>query len=241
MALEVFCNLARASDAARDALACEGGVDTYLQFLSDPNWRHSCLTSLNVWLAKDTDRRAALVEAAAPAAAADAAGMAAAAAGGGGDDDDENGSAGVGGSSAAEYVQQGQVGVVERELLKPTAVAQIVDLLRRQGADTPEFEAILQPLLEMLGKSAALNCALGRSPLFVGEIAARLSHRKAIVRTNLLKMLKSLMEHHDDRRELIVRFDLYPRITALAEDKSRVLVSMLADQLLRVANEAMGL
>ena len=34
---------------------------------------------------------------------------------------------------------------------------------------------------------------------------------------------------------------MYPRITALAEDKSRVLVSMLADQLLRVANEAMGL
>lgn len=129
--------------------------------------------------------------------------------------------------------------MIERKLLEPTALSQIVELLCRPGlAESTQFEAILQPLQDMLSKSVFLSRALGRSSRFMEEIARHLEHPKAIVRTTLLKMLKSLLEHHDDLKTLILQFDLYPKISALSEDRSRAIVSLLADQLLQIADVA---
>ena len=125
---------------------------------------------------------------------------------------------------------------IENELLKPSALSRIVDLLCRPGlSKSPDFEAILEPLQGMLAKSAALSRALASEPRFVEEIAKRLDHKKAIVGRLLLKMLLSLVEHCTDGKSLVVQFDLYPKISARAKDKSKLIVSALAEKILQIA------
>jgi hypothetical protein len=212
MAMKVFCDLAKASDGARDALARHGSVQVYLEFLEDRNWARSCITSLSMWLTKDIDNMKEEDEAAAVAAVAAAA-------------------------AAAEGREPETTSRIEAELLKPSALSRIVDLMCRPGlATSPDFEAILEPLQGMLAKSAALGRALGRAPRFVEEIAKRLDHNKAIVGRLLLKMLLSLVEHCTDGKALVVQFDLYPKISARARDKSKLIVSALAEKILQVAD-----
>ena len=94
-------------------------------------------------------------------------------------------------------------------------------------------------MLEILSKSPRLNRSLGRSPILVDEIAKRLVCPNNIVRMNLLRMLKLIMEQHSNLKMLIVRFDLYPKIQELAGDSSLATVSFLAGQLLALANVAL--
>ena len=42
-------------------------------------------------------------------------------------------------------------------------------------------------------------------------------------------MLLSLVEHCTDGKSLVVQFDLYPKISARAKDKSKLIVSALAE------------
>ena len=130
---------------------------------------------------------------------------------------------------------------IETELLKPSALSRIVDLMCRPGlANSPDFEAILEPLQGMLAKSSALGRALGSAPGFVEEIAKWLDHKKAIVGRLLLKMLLSLVEHCTDGKALIVQFDLYSKISARARDKSKLIVSALAEKILQIAGMDAG-
>ena len=89
-------------------------------------------------------------------------------------------------------------------------------------------------------KSSALGRALGSAPGFVEEIAKWLDHKKAIVGRLLLKMLLSLVEHCTDGKALIVQFDLYSKISARARDKSKLIVSALAEKILQIAGMDAG-
>ena len=133
----------------------------------------------------------------------------------------------------------GRNSFVEKELLRPFAIDKLIHLFKRERTETSLFEAILTPMLEILSKSPRLNRALGRSPILVDEIAKRLVCPNNIVRMNLLRMLKLIMEQHSNLKMLIVRFDLYPKIQELAGDSSLATVSFLAGQLLALANVAL--
>ena len=71
--------------------------------------------------------------------------------------------------------------------------------------------------------------------MFVREILKRLQLiRKALVRKNLLKMLKLLFESHTSPTQFLVEYRLRPIVRALAQDEnSMILVKEIASQLLQ--------
>ena len=102
-------------------------------------------------------------------------------------------------------------------------------------AANTEFENLLEPLLEMMSRSVKLNRALGRNGVFVREILKQLQLiPKALVRKNLLKMLKLLFESHASPAQFLVEYNLRPIVRALAQDEnSMILVKEIASQLIQ--------
>ncbi|CEG42848.1 ste ste11 cdc15 protein kinase [Plasmopara halstedii] len=129
---------------------------------------------------------------------------------------------------------------MENVLLAPTNLMKIM-ICFHNALDT-EFENLLEPLLEIMNRSVRLNQALGRSGIFVLEILTRLRlMSKAIVRKNLLKMLKSLFESHTSPARFIVEYNLHPIVYTLAQDEnSMILVKEIASQLLQAILVAVG-
>ncbi|CAH0474980.1 unnamed protein product [Peronospora belbahrii] len=129
---------------------------------------------------------------------------------------------------------------MENVLLVPKNLMKIV-VCFYNAMDT-EFEKVLEPLLEMMTRSVRLNQALGRSGMFVTEILKRLRLiPKAIVRKNLLKMLKCLFESHTSPTQFLVEYNLRPIVYALAQDEnSMILVKEIASQLLQAILVAAG-
>uniref|UniRef100_A0AAV1T8L1 Uncharacterized protein n=1 Tax=Peronospora matthiolae TaxID=2874970 RepID=A0AAV1T8L1_9STRA len=103
------------------------------------------------------------------------------------------------------------------------------------NAANTEFENLLEPLLEIISRSVKLNTALGCNGVFVKEILKRLQLiPKALVRKNLLKMLKLLFESHTSPTQFLVEYRLRPIVRALAQDEnSMILVKEIASQLLQ--------
>lgn len=129
---------------------------------------------------------------------------------------------------------------MENVLLVPENLMKIM-VCFRNALDT-ELENLLEPLLEILSRSVRLNQALGRCGMFVTEILRRLRLiPKAIVRKNLLKMLKSLFESHTSPIQFLVEYNLRPIVYALAQDEnSMILVKEIASQLLQAILVAAG-
>ncbi|ETM47116.1 STE/STE11/CDC15 protein kinase [Phytophthora nicotianae P10297] len=129
---------------------------------------------------------------------------------------------------------------MENVLLVPENLMKIM-VCFRNALDT-ELENLLEPLLEIMSRSVRLNQALGRSGMFVTEILKRLRLiPKAIVRKNLLKMLKSLFESHTSPIQFLVEYNLRPIVYALAQDEnSMILVKEIASQLLQAILVAAG-
>uniref|UniRef100_K3X170 non-specific serine/threonine protein kinase n=1 Tax=Globisporangium ultimum (strain ATCC 200006 / CBS 805.95 / DAOM BR144) TaxID=431595 RepID=K3X170_GLOUD len=122
---------------------------------------------------------------------------------------------------------------VEDVLLIPKNLMKLMMCFR--SAQDTELENLLEPLIEMTNRSVRLNQSLGRSAMFVTEILKRLQLvPKAIVRKNLLKMLKSLFESHTSPTQFLVEYNLHPIIYALAQDENNmILVKEIASQLLQ--------
>lgn len=122
---------------------------------------------------------------------------------------------------------------VENVLLIPNNLLKLMMCFR--SAQDTELENLLEPLIEMMTRSVRLNQTLGRSAMFVAEILKRLRLvPKAIVRKNLLKMLKSLFESHTSPTQFLVEYNLHPIIYALAQDENNmILVKEIASQLLQ--------
>ncbi|KAE9358833.1 MAP3K epsilon protein kinase 2 [Phytophthora rubi] len=129
---------------------------------------------------------------------------------------------------------------MENVLLVPENLLKI--MLCFHNAQDTELENLLEPLLEIMSRSVRLNQALGRSGMFVTEILKRLRIiPKAIVRKNLLKMLKSLFESHTSPIQFLVEYNLRPIVYALAQDEnSMILVKEIASQLLQAILVAAG-
>lgn len=120
---------------------------------------------------------------------------------------------------------------IESVLLEPVHLFKLVSLFR--SAEQTDFENLLDPLLEILTKCVRLNQALGYCGLFVTEMVTRLSYPKAMVRKNLLKMLKSMFEASPEPTRFVFDFGLYPVVQRLAQDENMILVMEIANQLLQ--------
>jgi hypothetical protein len=131
---------------------------------------------------------------------------------------------------------------IENALLETKHLIQLINCFRFATEEPREFENLLEPLCEIITRSVRLNQAFGRTSLFVLEILKRLFFfPKAIVRKNLLKMLKSLFEAHTCPTQFVVEFQLYPILQAFKQDKhNMILVKEIASQLVQAILVATG-
>lgn len=99
---------------------------------------------------------------------------------------------------------------------------------------------LLEPLLKVLRLSPAVAASLAKADMYAG-IAQKLSHKKAVVRLNLLRLVRSIMDGCESDstsaistsstgRQLLALFEA---IQTLADKDSAVLVRNLASELVR--------
>ncbi|KAK3903100.1 hypothetical protein C8A05DRAFT_33180 [Staphylotrichum tortipilum] len=136
---------------------------------------------------------------------------------------------------------QEETAKVESHLLDGSFTAAIVSCFNPTKANA--FDAnLLEPLLKVLRLSPAVAASLAKSETYAG-IAQKLSHKKAVVRLNLLRLVRNIMDGCEANnlpmsalstsgsgRQLRILFD---DIQTLADKDPAVLVRNLASELIR--------
>ena len=130
---------------------------------------------------------------------------------------------------------QEEMAKVEEHLLDGTFNEAIVKCFTTSKANA--FENLLEPLQKLLRLSPLVAASLARPDLF-SRILQKLRHHKAVIRLNLLRIVRSICDAQSDNQcELIRRHDLFEAIQRLAEYDSAVLVRNMADELVKSSLE----
>ncbi|KAJ7644441.1 hypothetical protein FB45DRAFT_897923 [Roridomyces roridus] len=118
--------------------------------------------------------------------------------------------------------------------------ARVEDELTK-GTGANSFENLLDPFLKITRLSSALTIAISRSPPFFKRILERLgpgghSKEKAVVRLNLLRVLRTVCEVHPNRAMLVERYGLLGVVEGLSRGggDGAVLVRELAREIVPV-------
>ncbi|KAG2317864.1 hypothetical protein Bca52824_020986 [Brassica carinata] len=126
---------------------------------------------------------------------------------------------------------------VEQALLKKDAVQKLVRFFK--SCPERHFVHILEPFLKIITKSYRINKTLAVNGL-TSLLVSRLDHQDAIVRLNLLKLIKAVYEHHPKPKQLIVENDLPQKLQNLIGERragqssgGQVLVKQMATSLLK--------
>ncbi|KAJ7070151.1 hypothetical protein C8F01DRAFT_1115466 [Mycena amicta] len=135
---------------------------------------------------------------------------------------------------------QDETARVEDELTKPPAVAALLTCFVTVKANS--FENLLDPFLKITRLSSSLTIAISRSPTFIKRIIERLapagghSKEKAVVRLNLLRILRTVCEVHPNRAMLVERYGLLGIVEGLSRGggDGAVLVRELAREIVPV-------
>lgn len=106
-------------------------------------------------------------------------------------------------------------------------IDKFVNVLTSANDDT--LLQLLEPLHKMISHSKSVNRAMGKSN-FIEEIIKRLNHHNALVRVNLLKILKALFIHHQKPSSVISKYQLKSVVKQLEKDE-KVLVAEMAREL----------
>ncbi|KAF9453114.1 Pkinase-domain-containing protein [Macrolepiota fuliginosa MF-IS2] len=125
---------------------------------------------------------------------------------------------------------QDETARVEDHLLKPEALDALVKCFVHSKAVS--FENLLDPFLKLTRISTPLTLAITKSSSFFKRIIDRLGHNgKAVVRLNLLKLLRSIVEVHPNRALLVERYGLLEVVEKLSKGDGAVLVRELAREI----------
>ncbi|KAF9046366.1 hypothetical protein BJ165DRAFT_1527473 [Panaeolus papilionaceus] len=125
---------------------------------------------------------------------------------------------------------QDETARVEDVLSKYDAVDALVRCFVNSKANS--FENLLDPYLKIARISAPVTIALARAPTFLKRIVDRLGQGgKAVVRLNLLRLLRVICDIHPSRAMLVERYGLLPLVEKLSQDGA-VLVRELAREML---------
>ncbi|KAJ6466208.1 hypothetical protein C8R45DRAFT_483404 [Mycena sanguinolenta] len=137
---------------------------------------------------------------------------------------------------------QDETSRVEDELTKPPSVAALLKCFVTAKANS--FENLLDPFLKITRLSSPLTIAISRSPPFFKRIVERLapaggsghSKEKAVVRLNLLRVLRTVCEVHPNRAMLVERYGLLGVVEGLSRGggDGAVLVRELAREIVPV-------
>ncbi|EDO01239.1 hypothetical protein SS1G_03713 [Sclerotinia sclerotiorum 1980 UF-70] len=109
---------------------------------------------------------------------------------------------------------------VEKALLEGSFTAMIVQCFAAPKANAFDYN-LLEPLQKLLRLSSPIAGSLARTDLFTG-ILQKLTHKKAVVRLNLLRIVRSICDASGDEAESIRHHALFEVIQHLAENDSAV-------------------
>ncbi|EPQ62400.1 Bgt-1818 [Blumeria graminis f. sp. tritici] len=132
---------------------------------------------------------------------------------------------------------QEETAKVEKYLLEGNFIQAIVDCFKASKSCAFDNN-LLEPLQKLLRLSSPISVSLSRPELFSG-IQQKLNHKKAVVRLNLLRIVRSISDPSDDKSFSIKDHDLFAAIQRLAENDAAVLVRNMASELVK-ANLAKG-
>lgn len=119
---------------------------------------------------------------------------------------------------------------MEDELTKPKSIDALLKCFVSAKANS--FENLLDPLLKICRISNTITIGLAKSAFFK-RIIDRLGphHSKAVVRLNLLRILRTVCDVHPNRAILVERYGLYEIVERLSRDDGAVLVRELAREI----------
>lgn len=131
---------------------------------------------------------------------------------------------------------QDETARVEDELLKPEGTEALLNCFVLSKSNS--FENLLDPFLKLCRLSSPVTIALARSQL-IRRIIDRLGASKAVVRLNLLRVLRAVCEVHPSRATLVERYGLYGIVKGLSQNDGAVLVRELAREILPALKPAL--
>ena len=99
------------------------------------------------------------------------------------------------------------------------------------------FENLLEPLQKLLRLSPPVALSLAHPDLF-SRILQKLNSSKAVVRLNLLRIIRSICDASDDHGVVIRRYGLIEAIQRLAELDGAVLVRNMAGELIKACESS---
>jgi len=99
------------------------------------------------------------------------------------------------------------------------------------SAKANSFENLLDPFLKICRISTRITIGIAKSQFF-RRVIDRLAHSKAVVRLNLLRILRTVCDVHPNRAILVERYGLHEIVAKLSKDDGAVLVRELAREIL---------
>jgi len=123
---------------------------------------------------------------------------------------------------------QDETARVEDELLKPTSLETLLRCF--VNAKAVSFENLLDPFLKMTRISTSLTIGIAKSQFFK-RVIEKLGSSKAVVRLNLLRLLRTVCDVHPNRAMLVEKFGLYEIVVKLSKEDGAVLVRELAREI----------
>ncbi|KAF9432106.1 hypothetical protein BGZ76_011255, partial [Entomortierella beljakovae] len=130
---------------------------------------------------------------------------------------------------------QDETADVEQVLIKPVSLQMFVQAFLTAKANS--FENILEPLHKIIRLSPAVARGIAVPTLFQ-RLLDRLAHPKAVVRLNLLRILRAIFDVHPAGIELVVRYGISGVVNRIAEEDNAVLVKELAKDIQVAFNES---
>lgn len=125
---------------------------------------------------------------------------------------------------------QEETAKVEEQLLDGTFTSGIIKCFTTSKANA--FENLLEPLQKLLRLSPPVALNLAHPDLFY-RILRKLQSNKAVVRLNLLRIIRSICDASEEQGALISRHGLEDTIQRLAENDGAVLVRNMAGELIK--------
>ena len=126
---------------------------------------------------------------------------------------------------------QDETARVEEILLQASSIESLLCVFATSKANS--FENLLEPFVKLCRLSSGIVAAMARNTLFVKRLLERLSHPKAVVRLNLLRITKMICDLKGDARSpLVEQLNVYDVVEKLSIKDSAVLVKELARDIL---------
>lgn len=120
--------------------------------------------------------------------------------------------------------------------MKPAALDVLLKCFISAKANS--FENLLDPFLKICRISTRITIGIAKSQFFK-RVIDRLAHSKAVVRLNLLRILRTVCDVHPNRTVLVERYGLHEIVAKLSKDDGAVLVRELAREILPVLAPAL--